>query len=201
MDLEAVIRPVRRYPKNSVTCHLDFLLEWKEEPEKAGVLVLEPEFQRGHVWTLAQQQAYVENMLRGLPVNRLIVMNDLFDTPLEGADDRLQGMIVCVDGLQRLTALIRFAEDRYPVFGGRLYYKDIDSCPDRGLRKRLLDNTRLDIDSLRIGDYAELLQYYIDHNSGGTVHSEQEIARVSAMLEKERQFTTWEPAAPGGMGQ
>ena len=199
MDLEAVIRPVRRYPKNSVTCHLDFLLEWKEEPEKAGVLVLEPEFQRGHVWTLAQQRAHVENMLRGLPVNRLIVMNDLFDTPLEGADDRLQGMIVCVDGLQRLTALIRFAEGRYPVFGGRLYYKDIDTCPDRGFRKRLLDNTRLDIDSLRIGDYAELLQYYIDHNSGGTVHSEWELARVSAMLEKERQFTTWEHPAHEGM--
>ena len=126
-------------------------------------------------------------------------MNDLFDTPLKGADDRLQGMIVCVDGLQKLTALIRFAEGRYPVFDGRLYYKDIDACPDRGFRKRLLDNTRLDIDSLRIGDYAELLQYYIDHNSGGTVHSEWELARVSAMLEKERQFTTWEHPAHEGM--
>jgi len=32
---------------------------------------------------------------------------------------------------------------------------------------------------------AEVLQWYIDFNSGGVVHTAEEIARVKALLEKE----------------
>jgi hypothetical protein len=135
-----------------------------------GTFDLNPDFQRGHVWTEEQKVAYIENVLRGLAP-----LNFKFNAPhhsgrTEGGDLN-PADIVCVDGLQRLTALREFLGDKFAVFGG----------------VRVADLTGTEFDPRRmycsfeifeLTTRRDLLQFYLDLNSGGTVHTPTELARV-----------------------
>lgn len=87
--------------------HLDSVLE---DYATQG-LQLEPDFQRGHVWTIDQQVQYVEYLLREGLSGRVIYFNH------PGWMKDWQGDFVLVDGLQRLTACLRFLHNEIPVFG------------------------------------------------------------------------------------
>ena len=65
-------------------------------------LQLNPDFQRGHVWTEEPQRAFVEFILRGGMTGRDLYFNQ------PGWMVDFEGEFVCVDGLQRITALQRF---------------------------------------------------------------------------------------------
>ena len=43
-----------------------YLEDWLEDLRRRGELDLNPDFQRGHVWTEQQQIRYVEFVLRGI---------------------------------------------------------------------------------------------------------------------------------------
>ena len=134
-------------------------------------LQLNPDFQRGHVWTKEQQIAYVEFILRGGKSARTIYFNH----PHWNYGDVNETEFVCVDGLQRLTAALAFLHNEITAFG--YYYKDYtDKLPIQiGFIFNVNDlNTR-----------AEVLQWYIEMNSGGTPHKTTEIERVKSLLEKE----------------
>ena len=83
-------------------------------------LQLNPDFQRGHVWTKEQQIAYVEFVLRGGSSARVIYFNCPNWNYRYGNDDTL----VCVDGLQRLTAALAFLRNEIPAFGH--YYNEYE---------------------------------------------------------------------------
>jgi len=137
-------------------------------------LQLNPDFQRGHVWTEEQQIKFVEHVLKSKDnVSNSIPI--LFNHP--GWMRSFEGDYVCVDGLQRLTAMIKFVNNEIPVFGG-YYFKDITNIPGFGLTVSIY------INDLRTR--AEVLQWYIELNSGGTVHTEDEITKVKKLLELER---------------
>jgi len=84
--------------------------------------------------------------------------------------------MVCVDGLQRLTACMRFINNEIPAF--EHYYKEFEGWMP------------LDIDLLfnvnNLKTKAEVLVWYIEFNTGGTVHTEEEINKVKMLLEKEK---------------
>lgn len=150
------------------------LTEW--ESHDYYQLQLNPDFQRGHVWTVYQQVAYVEYFLRGGRSGCVIYFNKPSwmgrHNPKPGEYDDF----VCVDGLQRLTALRRFLRDEIPVFG--------HLCSQIEGRMRMcgaVDNLVFNVNSLKTR--AEVLQWYIQMNAGGTVHTKQEIDRVRVMLE------------------
>lgn len=84
--------------------------------------------------------------------------------------------MVLVDGLQRLTAFIRFLNNEIPIFG--TYYKDFDDRPR-------MSNGMLKFNVNDLQTRAEVLRWYIEMNSGGVVHSEDEINRVKKLLEQE----------------
>jgi len=132
-------------------------------------LKLNPDFQRGHVWTEEQQIAFVEFMLRGGKSAKVIYFNH------PGWMDDWKGNMVCVDGLQRLTACMRFINNEIPAFGH--YYKEFEGWMP------------LDIDLLfnvnNLKTKAEVLVWYIEFNTGGTVHTEEEIQRVKDLLDNE----------------
>ena len=135
-------------------------------------LQLNPDFQRGNVWTVEQQRRYIEFLLHGGETARTFYFNH------PGWMSDWQGDFVCVDGLQRITALLYFLDDGLEVFGGN-HLHDID---DRDYMLRILD-VKININNLRTRK--EVLQWYIEFNSGGTVHSEDEIERVKELLRKE----------------
>ena len=80
---------------------------------------------------------------------------------------------VCVDGLQRITAVAKFLKNEIKVFGS--YYKDFE------------DKIPLSIDLIfNVNDLKtekEVLQWYVDMNAGGTPHTNEEIERIKKMIE------------------
>lgn len=131
-------------------------------------LILEPAFQRGHVWTDQQQIEFVEFQLRGGKTGKDLYFND----PRYNNWDNPYAEYVCVDGLQRLTALLKFLSNEIPVFGH--YYSEFEDVPyDVSMYWHIND----------LATQKEVLQWYLEMNSGGTPHSKEELDRVKELLE------------------
>lgn len=79
----------------------------------------------------------------------------------------------CVDGLQRLTAMRRFLKNEIPIFG--TYCNEFEDS-------NALYSFSLKFNVNCLQTRKDMLQWYIDMNSGGTVHSEEEINRVKKLL-------------------
>jgi len=134
-------------------------------------LNLDPDFQRGHVWTRAQQIAYVEFGLRGGKWSNMLRFN------CTGWNRRMEGPFEIVDGKQRLEAVRAFLRDDIPAFGlKRSEFED----QLRGFEPDFLVLIN------NLDTRAEVLQWYLEINSGGIAHSPEEIARVQQLLEVEQ---------------
>lgn len=142
-----------------------------EEWQRDDGLNLDPDFQRAHVWTAPQQVAWIEYFLRGGRTGRVIYLNNPSWQSSRRAKDYDE--FVLVDGKQRLEAIRRFLRGEIRVFGS-LYSEFADGLG--------LDYTmKVNINDLRTK--REVLQFYIDFNSGGVVHSNEEIARVRSLMQ------------------
>lgn len=143
-------------------------------------LELNPDFQRGHVWTERQQIAYVEFFLKGGKTSNIIYFSCPYFGGIGSYEDYLNGKydypMVCVDGLQRLTALRKFLNNEIKVFG---YYLNEFEDKDIILRRSSL---RFNVNNLKTKK--EVLQWYLEMNTGGTPHSQEEITRVKEMYDK-----------------
>jgi len=133
---------------------------------------INPDFQRGHVWTEDKRSAYVEFILRGGQGAKDIYWN------CPGWNGGRTGTMQLVDGLQRLTAVRRFMADDLLIFGGNRL-SDYDGHPDI-----LTARFHFHVNDLKTR--AEVLQWYIDLNDGGVVHAKEEIDRVRGLLEREK---------------
>ena len=58
----------------AIDCSLPFLKDWVADEQNEG-LELNPDFQRGHVWTREQEIAYIEFLLRGGRTGRDLYFN------------------------------------------------------------------------------------------------------------------------------
>ena len=133
-------------------------------------LQLNPDFQRGHVWNEAQQIAYLEYLFKGGKSGLTIYFNHP-----NWMNDFEKGEFVCVDGLQRLTACMRFLRNEIKVFGA--YYKEYDKI-DNDV------NLIFNINNLKTKK--EVLKWYLEMNNGGTIHTEGELNKVRILLENEK---------------
>lgn len=145
-------------------------LERYQSEEYSAKLDLNPEFQRGHVWTEKQQIAYVEFKLKGGEGSELLFFNCI------GWMNSFKGPFVLVDGKQRLQAVSKFMDNELPIFGG-YYYKDFEDelhsmYPSFVFCINDLPNMKM------------VLQWYIELNSGGTPHTKEELDKVKKMLSK-----------------
>lgn len=159
--------------KYQVDNALPYLVHFIEEEVNEYGLILNPDFQRGHVWTEAQQIAYIEFLLREGTSGRDIYLNN--PSWHHSVPDGAYNDYVCVDGLQRITAITRFIHNEIKVFGS--YFKDFTDP-----RNITLNTVRVHINDLQTRD--EVLTWYLEMNSGGTPHTKEELDRVKAMLSK-----------------
>lgn len=130
-------------------------------------LHVDPDFQRGHVWTPEQKTRFMEFFLRGGATGRDIYIN------AKGWNRSDLGPVVLVDGKQRLDAALGFLNNEVSVFGGH-HFRDFTDNPR-------LCNARFNWHVNDLESREEVLAWYIEMNSGGTVHSEEEISRVRAL--------------------
>lgn len=152
------------------------LTKW--ETDSYYALQLNPDFQRGHVWTPRQQSDYVEYFLSGGTSGLTIYFNKP-SWQGAGEDHYAYDDFVCVDGLQRLTALRGFMRNEVRAFG-QLYHEFGQEIGAARNSESLVFN----INNLKTR--AEVLTWYLQMNSGGTPHTGAEIARVHQLLEAEK---------------
>lgn len=145
---------------------LDGVVEFVAKYASQG-LDLDPDFQRGHVWTEAQQIAWLEFWARGGTTGRVLY----FNCPHWGRGERDD--FVIVDGKQRLQAITRFVANEIPIYGS--LYREFTDSP-----RRMTHTVKINVNDLKTR--AEVLEWYIQMNSGGVVHSETEIQRVKELL-------------------
>lgn len=150
---------------------------------KSERLDLSPDYQRGAVWTRQQQREFVGFLLDGGECPKIVIQRyesganapagrkrDYYDLPAE-----------VIDGQQRLRAICAWMNDEIDALtpeGDSLWFRDSNEIDRRGLVLVLHY-----VDLPRV----ERLRYYIKLNRGGTVHTEQEIARVRELLTLEKQ--------------
>lgn len=143
--------------------------------DKYGGLDLNPDFQRGHVWTPSQQVHFIENCLRGIVAsNGLLIQLNSPQWNDDNPDTDLPPGLQCVDGLQRYTAVTEFIKGRVKPFG----------FTAKDLARTRFSPARIHM-KIAIHDFtrrADLLEHYLSINTGGTPHSTEEIARVRGLL-------------------
>lgn len=146
-------------------------------------LDLNPIFQRGHVWTVEQQISFVENFLRRpQSVDKNIYFNDgwIFNKLKPNEENSfIAGKRVCLDGLQRLTALLDFIDGKFACFDGQVTWEKIEKAPNKHV---ILGDCNLDIYDFTFTTNKEVIDFYVDFNACGVPHTADEIERVKALL-------------------
>lgn len=152
----------------------DFLeeqIEHWDERDHGSPVVTDPDFQRGHVWTEDKQREYVEYILRGGRSSKTIYWNCStwgrgYNTPLE-----------LVDGKQRLEAARKFMRNELVIFGNCRYESFTDRLRVTSASFEMVIND--------LPTRGEVLQWYLDLNTGGVVHTTEEIEKVRKLLLEE----------------
>lgn len=166
----ADIEPFKQCNDNGMRISLKRINGWMEDMEKDGmVFEMNPDFQRGHVWTEDQQSRYVEFLLRQGKSGREIY----FNCPEWGRWDS-EATITCVDGLQRITACQRFMNNEIPAFGH--YLKEYDDEPN-------FTSIGLTVYINNLQTKKGVIEWYLEMNFGGTPHEQSELDRVKKILE------------------
>lgn len=140
-------------------------------------LNLTPEYQRGRVWTNDQASRFIGFLAEGGEAPPVFVQR--------WRDTRIDDEVV--DGLQRLTAMLRFGANEIPMetpSGERAYLHNFTDDDQQILRGPA--GIRLTIQYVMCDTRAQVLELYIRLNRGGTPHTDAEIERVREMLDAER---------------
>lgn len=132
----------------------------RELPLRAGERALGwfvlPPFQRPPVWTLAQKVRFVESCWLRLPIGAFI-----YNRP-ERSGSPYENWLL--DGQQRVTAVLGYVEDEFPVFG-RLFSELTDTDYRFWEMSTPFPSMVTNID-----DEAQLLEVYDRLAYGGTPH-------------------------------
>lgn len=136
---------------------------------------LNPDYQRGHVWTTAQSEDFMGHILEGGACPAFIIHEG--DISKEDYENEM------VDGQQRARAILAWFDGG---IGARLtdgtlvYYKDCTKAESRFVRFGITM-------PINWGSWnrADRLKLYLKLNRGGTVHSDAEIQKVRDMLKEE----------------
>lgn len=147
--------------------YVDFIYEQIQKYN----LQLNPDFQREHIWTQEQQEKYIEFILRGGKSGRDFYFNW----------NKRNNEYICVDGLQRTMAFTRFVNGEIKVFDQ--FYNEFEFTK-RESGWSPLPEFRVDVYISYLEDRKEILEWYIDMNSGGTPHTKNEIEKVKQMIKE-----------------
>lgn len=176
-ELAEIIQPIER-PRNGFNVPFLNIEEWleREASVQQHGIDLNPDFQRGHVWSEKQQVHFMENVFRGIVDKSGLTIR--FNCPKwqndQASDSDLLDQIVCVDGLQRLTAIRRFMAGEIKVFG---------LTKDNFTRAYFTVRNSLSCQMYEFQYRKDLLKFYLDINGGGIAHTEAELSRVRELLD------------------
>lgn len=122
---------------------------------RLGTYILPP-FQRPAVWTQAQQIRFIESLWTGLPVGAYVFN-------MHPHYKRVPPHGWLLDGQQRLTAILAYVGDEFPVFGFR--WSELTIVDHRSFGNRPFPAYRTNTD-----DIAACAEIYDRLAYGGTAH-------------------------------
>lgn len=170
----ATFRDIPEMPRARYAPHVDWdgIERQIDRFQKEHRANLDPEFQRGHVWTREQQIAYVEyRLMGGESAGEITFVTDAWDHLKREAT-----FMALLDGKQRLHAIRLFMNGTNPAF-----LRTIDAYGKNKLILRQYIHWRV----IEVPNYADALGLYLQLNAGGTSHTRAEIDKVIALRAKE----------------
>lgn len=151
--------------------HVDIGWDYLEKWIDAHDIDMDPDFQRGYVWNQNQKEQYIEWVLRNGNSGRDIYFNH------PGWFREWEGQMVIVDGKQRVEAVLGFLHDEVKAYG---HYKS--EYTDR--MRMVTSGFSVYVADLKSRE--EVLQWYLDMNTGGTIHTDEEVNKVKELLRVEK---------------
>lgn len=130
---------------------------------------LNPDYQRHYVWSELQKQKFVGSVIQNHNSIPIFWFNTI---SLKRSE--------VVDGKQRISAILGWLNDEYPAIcpcGETFWWRDCDKIGERNfsmyttLKMYFVKLSRVDV-----------LKFYLSLNSGGTIHSEDDLNKVREML-------------------
>lgn len=168
----------------TVDYHLAYLLSTSASEELDWDF--EPDYQRGHVWTQRQRELFLGYLLE----NGQMPLVFLRDVDWKDPEDKYE----IVDGKQRLQSCVMFLRGEIEAElsdGRRLWWRDFNEVD-----RRQTPNIRCGL--VDLPDRKSVLEFYLQLNRGGTMHTDEEIDRVRALLaEEERNLAEQEQGEKG----
>jgi len=146
-------------PNNFTVSNLKYMFE-------SGTLILRPDYQRGSVWKDNQRSYFIDSLLRGIPIPKILL-------ELKYIDDGIIHYVL--DGQQRLSTIFNFINKKYkltkwcPEHRGKYF----DELPISERTKILSYNFSTDI--VIEGTNEEIRDIYVRLNTGGVKLNDQEI--------------------------
>jgi hypothetical protein len=156
---------------------LYYLKETLERLKNSYGLDLDPDFQRGHVWTMDHKIKFLEFIFRGGKVPAIVFNSPAYAGTSPTRKTDLPETVVLVDGKQRLTTLLGFLNSEIAIFGGSFIH-DFDNV------RKLLTRASMMYIVNNLQTRKELLRWYLEMNSGTVAHSSDELQRVQKMLDE-----------------
>jgi len=128
------------------TQSLEYDLETLVKKIKKGVVKLDPDYQRRHRWSNETSSRLIESLILNIPIPTVYLSQDV-DVDTETEESRYS----VIDGQQRLTAVFKFLNDKFPLEGletlpelNGCYYKDLPPFLIRRLEERTIKCLRID---------------------------------------------------------
>ena len=171
------IRKFTKSPSYQTDVCLHYFLDSIEKYRSEYALDDNPDFQRAHVWDRKKQIAFVEFILQGGQTGNIIYLNQPHWMHWKTFKWNDTNRMVVVDGKQRIKAITRFLKSEIPVFG-YTFDKYEDPRWIRSISIKVMINDLV--------TRKEILQWYLDLNTGGVVHTSEEINKVKDLLAKEK---------------
>jgi uncharacterized protein with ParB-like and HNH nuclease domain len=135
-------------------------------------LNLDPDYQRGYVWTMEQKIKYIEYQLQGGTSGKEIYFNcpnwmrwDRYNKKY-GKNPTLE----LVDGKQRITAILEFLNNKVKAFG-----KFFNEFEDWNTNMTGMGLPRLSIHINNLETEEEIVRWYLGMNTGGSIHTEADL--------------------------
>ena len=139
-----------------------------------GQLDLNPDYQRGLVWTLKQKQAYIMALLK----EKVKLQTVLILTKTREREDCFE----VLDGKQRLNSIFEFIDNVYPLETGE-YFDDLSEKDMNAITEPLSIMKRIYCYDTEVPlDFK--LAYFLEINALGTKMSDEHLEKVEKELEK-----------------
>ncbi len=157
------------------TQNIEYDLETLVKKIGKNLIKLDPDYQRRHRWTIVTSSRLIESLILNIPIPLIYLSQDVdVDEEVEEEGNRYS----VIDGQQRLTAIVEFLSNKFPLEGldtltelNNSFYKDLPPFLIRRLEERTVKCLRIDstVDSQVKYDIFERL------NSGSVKLEPQEL--------------------------